>query len=175
MRNAYVHSMTDEETIAWLSQPRAQILSDGVLSLDEVAEAVTAYLGNGLELFEEALLLCAHKKVPRAAALGVLGLEEIAKIPWIIDTFLRFEHGVERDAWTAYWKTGGSHKTKQALILSYGQEFRKIFDGDPILAAGSTAGSTDTMPRGNPGNTGRLQAIQLIRGPAAGWRACPHG
>ena len=109
------------------------IRRDGVLSRDEVAEAVTAYLGNGLDLFEEALLLCAHKKVPRAAALAVLGLEEIAKIPLIVNKFLRFEHGVEKHAWKAYWKTGGSHKTKQALILAYpGQIVRNVFDGDPM-------------------------------------------
>jgi AbiV family abortive infection protein len=126
--------MTEEETIAWLSQPRAPIRKEGVLSRDEVAEAVTAYLGNGLDLFEEALLLCAHQKVPRAAALAVLGLEEIAKIPQIVNTFLRFEHGVEKDAWTTYWKTGGFHKPKQALILAYGQKIREVFEGDPFFA-----------------------------------------
>jgi AbiV family abortive infection protein len=125
--------MTEEETIAWLLQPRAPILRHGALSRDKVAEAVTAYLANGLDLFEEALLLCAHKKVPMAAALAVLGLEEIAKIPQIVNTFLRFEHGVEKDAWTTYWKTGGSHKAKQALILAYGQKIRKAFDRDPFF------------------------------------------
>jgi AbiV family abortive infection protein len=125
--------MTDEDTIAWLSQPRAPILRDGVLSQDQVAEAVTAYLRNGLDLFEEALLLCAHKKVPRAAALAVLGLEEIGKIARIVDTFLQFEHGVERDAWTTYWKSGGSHRAKQARILAYGQSIRNVFEGDSII------------------------------------------
>jgi AbiV family abortive infection protein len=116
--------MTEDEIIAWLSQPLARIVRDRVLSRGEVAEVVTAYLGNGLDLFEEALLLSTHQKISRAAALAVLGLEEIAKIPRIVDTFLRFEHGVE-DAWTAYWKTGGKpggvHKAKQAAILAYGQ------------------------------------------------------
>jgi hypothetical protein len=60
--------MTEEEIIAWLSQPRAPIRRDGVMSRDEVAEAVTNYLGNGLGLFEEALLLCRSGRVPRAAA-----------------------------------------------------------------------------------------------------------
>jgi AbiV family abortive infection protein len=126
--------MTEEETIEWLSRPRAPIVRGGVLSRDEVAEAITAYLGNGLDLFEEALLLSAHKKVPRAAALTVLGLEEIAKIPQIVNAFLRFEHGAEEGAWTEYWKAGGSHKAKQAIILEYGQKIREVFDGDPMFS-----------------------------------------
>ena len=49
------------------------ILRDGVLSRDEVAEAVTAYLPNDLDLFEESLPLCSHEKV--AAGGGARGLK----------------------------------------------------------------------------------------------------
>ena len=81
--------MTEEEIIAWLSQARAPIRRDGVMSRDEVAEAVTNYLGNGLGLFEDALLLCRSGRVPRAAALVVLGLEEIGKVPLLVNTYSR--------------------------------------------------------------------------------------
>ena len=104
------------------------------MSPNEVAEAVTAYLGNGLGLFEEALLLCRNGRVARAASLVVLGLEEIAKVPLLVNTFLRFEHGSDREAWKAYWKSGGSHKSKQALILGYGKIIREKVDGDPVFS-----------------------------------------
>ena len=126
--------MTEEEIIAWLAQARAPIRRDGVMSRDEVAESVTAYLGNGLGLFEEALLLCQGGRTARAAALIVLGLEEIGKVPLLINTFLRFEHGADEEAWKAYWKSGGSHKTKQALILGYGKIIREQVDGDPVFS-----------------------------------------
>lgn len=103
-----------------------------MLSREEVAEAIAAYQKNGLGLFDDALLLAANQKVSRAAGLTVLGLEEIAKIPLIVNTFLRHEHGVDPDAWKAYWKAGGIHKKKQELILAYGQLIRSVFDGDPI-------------------------------------------
>jgi AbiV family abortive infection protein len=62
----------------------------------------------------------------------VLGLEELAKTPMLVNTFLRFEHGVDREAWQTYWKSGGWHRAKQELILSYGQVIRSLFDGDPV-------------------------------------------
>lgn len=149
--------MTEEEIIAWLSQPRAPIRRDGALSRDEVAEAVTAYLRNGLDLFEDALLLYCHDKMPRAAALVVLGLEEIGKVPLLVNTFLRFEHGGDKEAWKAYWKSGGSHKAKQALILGYGQIIREQFEGDPMFsrklyrhyAPESILGTLDTFKQAN--------------------------
>jgi len=122
--------MIQEEIIDWLSQPHTAIRRDGALTLNEVAEAATAYLRNGLDLFEEALLLCGYNKVSRAAALVILGLEEIGKVPLLVNTFLRFEHGADKEAWKAYWKSGGVHKKKQELILAYGQIIRRLFDGD---------------------------------------------
>jgi hypothetical protein len=49
----------------------------------------------------------------------------------LVNTFLRFEHGVDREAWQAYWKSGGWHRAKLELILSYGQLIRSLFEGDP--------------------------------------------
>ena len=126
--------MTEDEIFEWLSHDRSPIRRDGVLSREEVANAITAYLINGLCLFDESLLLHANKKVSRAAALTVLGLEEVAKIPRVVNTFLRHEHGVDENAWRDYWKAGGSHKKKQELILAYGHIIREQFDGDPMHA-----------------------------------------
>lgn len=124
--------MTEDEIASWLSRKRSPIRRDGVLSTIEVADAITAYLNNGMRLFDDALLLGSNSRIPRAAALTVLGLEEIAKIPLLVDTFLRYEHGVDKDAWNACWKAGGVHKKKQELILGYGQIIRAVMDGDPV-------------------------------------------
>lgn len=124
--------ITENEIAAWLSRKRSPIRREGVLTKEEIAEAMTAYLSNGRLLFEDALLLAANSRFPRAAALAVLGLEEVAKIPLLVNTFLSYEHGVDKDAWTAYWKAGGVHKKKQELILSYGHIIRSQMDGDPI-------------------------------------------
>src|SRR2546429_3202114 len=132
MRSGEESGVTEEETIAWLSRSRAPVRREGALTVEEVAQAATAYLNNANALFEEALLLCAHEMIPRGAALTVLGLEELAKAPMLVNTFLRFEHGVDREAWQTYWKSGGWHRAKQELILSYGQLIRSLFDGDPV-------------------------------------------
>ncbi|AUH65151.1 AbiV family abortive infection protein [Paracoccus zhejiangensis] len=124
--------MTEDDIVSWLSRKPAPIRRDGVLTKTEVAAATTAYLNNGLSLFDDALFLAAGNRVARAAALTVLGLEEIAKIPLLVNTFLRYEHGVEKEAWKAYWNAGGTHKRKQELILGYGQIVRAVMDGDPV-------------------------------------------
>lgn len=124
--------MTEDDIASWLSRKPAPVRRDGVLTKAEVAAATTAYLNNGLSLFDDALFLAAGDRVPRAAALTVLGLEEIAKIPLLVNTFLRYEHGVDSEAWKAYWKAGGAHKKKQELILGYGQIIREVMDGDPV-------------------------------------------
>lgn len=75
--------MTEEETIEWLSRPRAPVRREGALTVAEVAQAASAYLNNANALFDEALLLCAHERIPRGAALAVLWLEELAKTPML--------------------------------------------------------------------------------------------
>lgn len=124
--------MTEDDIASWLSRKPAPIRRDGILTKAEVAAATTAYLNNGLSLFDDAMFLAAGDRVARAAALTVLGLEEIAKIPLLVNTFLRYEHGVEKEAWTTYWRAGGAHKKKQELILGYGQSIRAVMDGDPV-------------------------------------------
>lgn len=124
--------MSEDEIAAWLSHKRSPVRRDGVLTKEEVAQAITAYQNNGMRLFEDALLLATNSRIERAAALTVLALEEIAKIPQLVNTFLRYERGVDKDAWIAYWKAGGVHKKKQELILRYGQSIKSQMDGDPV-------------------------------------------
>lgn len=122
-----------EETVAnWLSRDMPPIRREGVLTKKEVAQAATAYLNNGVNLFDDALLLASNSRPSRAAALAVLGLEEIAKIPQLINAFLHYEHHVDENAWIDYWKSGGRHGTKQEIILTYGKIIRNLMDGDPL-------------------------------------------
>jgi AbiV family abortive infection protein len=124
--------ISEDEIAAWLSRTRTPVRRDGVLLKVEVAEAITAYFSNGSRILEDALFLASNSRISRASALTVLGLEEIAKIPLLVNTFLRYEHGIDKNAWKEYWRSGGKHKKKQELILSYGQKIRGQIDGDPM-------------------------------------------
>jgi AbiV family abortive infection protein len=107
---------------------------NGALTQDEVAGAMTAYFHNAQAFFDEVLLFHRSARTPRACALCVLGLEELAKIPILFATFMRFESGADRETWTRYWKGGGSHKTKQEMIIAYGQIIRSKFEQEPMLS-----------------------------------------
>jgi AbiV family abortive infection protein len=124
--------MRDEEVLEWLARARAGIRRDGSLPKGEVAEAVTAYQANGRALLSDALLLAANGRTNRASALTVLALEELAKIPMLVDTFRRHAHGFDPQAWPDYWKVSGRHKDKQKRILLYGELIRSQMDGDPL-------------------------------------------
>lgn len=122
----------EEEVVSWIGGPSSPIKRSGELNEDQVASAVVSYLKNGNGLLSDARLLIANSRTERGTALSVLALEELAKIKIIIETFLRFSHGVEPDSWRKYWKSGGSHKAKQEQILAYGKIIRASYDGDPI-------------------------------------------
>lgn len=114
-----------------IGRPMAKIRKAGSLPQDEVAAAATAYFENACELLSDSHLLVAHGRPQRAIGLAVLSLEELAKIPMIVNTWLRDVRGEER-AWAEYWKVGGRHKPKQELLLAYGSRIRTEFDGDPM-------------------------------------------
>lgn len=122
----------DDEVVAWIGGASSPIKRGGELTEIEVADATVAYLKNGNDLLSDARLLFSNKRFVRGTALAVLALEELAKVKIIVETFLRFTHSVEPDAWKKYWKSGGSHKTKQEEIISYGKIIRAAYDGDPM-------------------------------------------
>ena len=122
----------DDQLTAWIAKPQSAIKRTGELSESQVADASVAYLKNGLDLLSDARFLLSNDRSSRGSALVVLALEELAKIKIINETFLKYEHGVDRDAWKKHWKTGGSHKTKQDEILSYGKVIRALYEGDPM-------------------------------------------
>lgn len=122
----------DDDVVAWIGGPSSPIKRGGELTDLEVADATVAYLKNGNSLLSDARFLVSNSRVVRGTALAVLALEELAKIKIIVETLLRFKHNVDPEAWKKYWKTGGSHKTKQEEILSYGKIIREVYDGDPM-------------------------------------------
>jgi AbiV family abortive infection protein len=122
----------DDQLTSWMGKPESAIRRTGELNETEVADATVSYLRNGVNLLLDARLLISNERFSRGAALVVLGLEELAKIKIIVETFLKYEHGVDREAWKKYWKAGGNHKSKQEEILSYGKIIRASYDGDPI-------------------------------------------
>ena len=122
----------DDQLTSWIAKPGSAIKRAGELSETEVADASVAYLKNGVDLLSDARFLLSNERSARGSALVVLALEELAKIKIIIETFLKYEHGVDREAWKKHWKTGGSHRTKQEEILSYGKIIRASHDGDPM-------------------------------------------
>jgi AbiV family abortive infection protein len=126
--------MNETEVLDWLARQRPPVRRKGTLDRGEVARAMTAYFHNAQSLFDESLILYGANRKARACALCVLALEELAKIPLLADTFLRFEHGADQDAWAKYWESGGNHKKKQETILAYGQIIRRQFDGEPMFS-----------------------------------------
>src|SRR3979490_3172915 len=105
--------MNETEVLDWLARQRPPVRRKGTLDRDEVARAMTAYFHNAQSLFDESLILYGANRKARACALCGVALEELAKIPLLADTFLRFEYGADQDAWAKYWESGGDHKKKQ--------------------------------------------------------------
>jgi AbiV family abortive infection protein len=95
------------------------------LSLDETAEGLTACYLNGASLLDDARLLAAHGRQPRALSLTILALEELAKVPDLGEIFLDPRTRSEVAEWTEFWKRFAQHKPKQKRIAAYGNILRK--------------------------------------------------
>lgn len=78
----------DDQLTSWMGKPESGIRRAGELNETEVAEATVSYLKNGTDLLFDARFLIANARFSRGAALVVLGLEELAKIKIIVETFL---------------------------------------------------------------------------------------
>jgi AbiV family abortive infection protein len=94
------------------------------LSIRETAQGITACYLNGLALLEDARLLAAHGRVPRALALTILALEELAKVPDLYDQYVNPVTRHEGHAWGDFWKRWSRHEPKQKRIAAYGNFLR---------------------------------------------------
>lgn len=95
------------------------------LSIDETAEGLTSCYLNGLSLLEDARLLAANGRTPRALSLTILALEELAKIPDLDELYIDPSSRNDGSAWLDFWKRFSLHKPKQKRISAYGNILRE--------------------------------------------------
>jgi len=96
------------------------------LDLPEVAKGLRAFHVNASELVEDARLLASKSRIARAAALAVLALEELGKIPDMFDTAVVAKVTGESDVWKQFWRRSVKHKSKQERIAAYGKLSAKL-------------------------------------------------
>jgi AbiV family abortive infection protein len=94
------------------------------LSLREAAQGLTACYVNVLGLLDDARLLAANNRQPRALSLTILALEELAKIP---DLYEQYMNATPRNGsgWADFWKRWIQHKPKQKRGTAYGNMLRQ--------------------------------------------------
>ena len=108
------------------------------LSLDETAEGLTACYLNGKSLLDDARLLAAHGRQPRALSLTILALEELAKVPDLDRIFIDPRTRSEVAEWTELWKRFAKHKPKQKRMAAYGNILRKSAKIEEIVLENSS-------------------------------------
>jgi AbiV family abortive infection protein len=99
------------------------------MTLPEIIEARRKILSNAEELIEEAEILFAHKKYPRAFALAHLACEELAKLPMLNTAVLNLLIG-EKNDWREINRRLVSHTEK--LRMSEGMDYMwdEVHPGD---------------------------------------------
>ena len=93
------------------------------ITKEQVAVLMHFCFCNALDLYKEAELLKKNRKYARAFYLCVVALEELAKIPLVLNAI--FIPKSEQKAWINFWKIFNSHTIKQNAIRQYGQTFLK--------------------------------------------------
>ena len=109
-----------------------------LLSVDETAEGLTDCYVNGLTLLDDARLLAANDREPRALSLTILALEELAKVPDLDELYLDPRTRTDADAWTDFWKRFSQHKPKQKRIAAYGNILRDSASLEEAIFENST-------------------------------------
>jgi len=94
------------------------------LTVHETARGLTACYLNALALLEDARLLAANGREPRALSLTILALEELAKVPDLYDHYVNPETRNDSNAWADLWKRWSRHQPKQERIGVYGNFLR---------------------------------------------------
>lgn len=81
---------------------------------------------NAKDLYEDARLLKKNKRYSRAFSLLILSLEELSKIPILLNTI--FYSKDDDKKWNAFWKSFNTHSHKQIVWSSYGKILEKYFN-----------------------------------------------
>jgi len=81
---------------------------------------------NAKDLYEDAKLLKKNKRRSRVFGLLILSLEELSKIPILLNTI--FYSKDDDKKWNAFWKSFNTHSHKQIVWSSYGKILEKYFN-----------------------------------------------
>jgi AbiV family abortive infection protein len=100
-------------------------LSKGPLTLEAVAAGMTTCYLNAESLLDDVRLLASRGRLPRALALTILVLEELAKVPDLHDTAVRAALIGSELEWPALWRRYVNHKPKQEKIRDYGKTLKE--------------------------------------------------
>lgn len=103
------------------------------LNIEETANGLTAFYLNASNLLEDSWCLVERDSIPRAVALLVLAIEELAKIPKLYDHYISISaKNLSRkeitQPWQEFWKAFSKHGEKQKTIENYGKILRKMED-----------------------------------------------
>lgn len=86
---------------------------------EQIAMGLHSCYCNARDLFEDARVLLKNRRTARAFGLCVLCLEELAKIPVLLNAVLL--KGKQQKNWRKFWRELRSHKLKQNLWSIYGK------------------------------------------------------
>lgn len=100
------------------------------ISKKQVAALMHSCFSNAKELYEEALLLRKNKKYARAFYLCIASLEELAKVPLVLNALIIPRE--DQKAWNGFWKSFKSHKFKQNVWTYYGKTAYKMLGGKKL-------------------------------------------
>lgn len=99
------------------------------LNIDDMAKGLTAFYLNASALLDDSWFLAESGRLPRAVALLVLAIEELAKIPKLHDHYisLSLQNLPKKELtkpWQDFWKAFSRHGEKQKTIKNYGKGLR---------------------------------------------------
>src|SRR6266581_1534041 len=100
----------------------------GSITDEQIAFGMHFSYRNARRLFREAWLLTIVGSFDRAMALCVLSLEELGKIPLLLNAILLDEKDLK--AWKEFWRKLRSHPSKQAVWSHYGRRLEQFKSPD---------------------------------------------
>jgi len=98
------------------------------LNDEQIAHGMHLCFCNAKELLEDASFLKDNGRHSRALSLAILSLEELGKIPLLLNTVL-YPKG-QNDEWKSFWSSFTSHKSKQLVWTVYGTTLKEYFGLD---------------------------------------------
>lgn len=101
------------------------------LNIEETANGLTAFYLNASNLLDDSWYLFERDSIPRAVALLILAIEELAKIPKLYDHYIslsaqKLSKKDTTQPWQEFWKSFSKHSEKQRTIENYGKILRKM-------------------------------------------------